>query len=120
MPKENFAIFVNADGIGRGDDGLGQRQMAKFLGELAGMNAEALPGFICLMNAGVKIACEESAPVADVITHLKKLEELGVEILVCGTCLEFFGIKEKLSVGRVSNITEITTVLAKAEKILTV
>ena len=120
MPKEEFAIFINADGIGRGDDGLGQRQMAKFLGELSQMETEAIPQFICLMNAGVKIACEESAPVAEVITHLKKLQELGVEILVCGTCLDFFGLREKVSVGRIGNITEITTVLVKAEKVLTV
>lgn len=120
MPNKDFAIFINADGIGRGDDGLGQRQMAKFLGELSQMPKESLPGFICLMNAGVKIACTEAAPVPETLEYLAKLAEAGAEILVCGTCLEFFGLKEKVSVGRISNITEITTVLAKAGKVLTV
>ncbi len=163
MPNKEFAIFINADGIGRGDEGLGRRQMVKFLGELCEVEAEALPGFICLMNGGVKLACHLDVPpdvgvgykpangrvpdpplqtttgspaechdgsagsleylrkLADTgVEHLKKLSDAGVEILVCGTCLEFFGLKENVAVGRVSNITEITTVLAKAAKVLTV
>ena len=54
----------------------------------------------------------------DVVEDLKKLEELGVEILTCGTCLDFYGLKEKLAVGGISNMYEIVEKQCRAHTIL--
>ena len=58
---------------------------------------------VILMNAGVKLAVEGS----DCLASLKRLEEAGVDMIACGTCVEFYGLKGKLAVGRISNMYEI-------------
>lgn len=118
--NRKHAIFIHADGIGRGDEALGQKLMVKFLKELAEMDTAVLPGFICLMNAGVKLACESATHDAETVTHLKALDGKGAQILCCGTCIEFFKLREKVSVGVISNMCDISTVLVNAEKVLTV
>jgi hypothetical protein len=67
--------------------------MANFLRLLG--ESEKKPNGIILWNGGVRLACQGS----EVIVHLKKLDELGVEILVCQTCLEYFSLMDKLLVG---------------------
>ncbi len=68
------------------------------------------PDIIIFYNTGVKLAVQDS----EVLEDLKALSDKGVEILVCGTCLNFFGIKEKLGVGIVSNMYDIASTMSRA------
>ena len=87
-------ILIQSEGLGRGDDRLGLMLMANFL-RLLGESPDK-PATLLFWNSGVKLACEGS----HVIAHLKKLEEQGVEILACTTCLEYYELVEKLKVGK--------------------
>ena len=87
-------FLIQSDGLGRGDDRLGLMLMANFL-RLLGESQEK-PGTLILWNAGVRLACEGS----QVLDHLKRLEDLGIEILACSTCLEYFELMDKMKVGR--------------------
>ena len=96
-------IFFGSDRIGSGDDDLGavlMRAAAKTLGAL-----DPLPEVCLFMNAGVRLCCEGSA----VLDALRDLEARGVELLCCGTCLDWFHLKDELTVGRASNMLEILT-----------
>jgi len=66
------------------------------------------------VNSGIFLTTEGS----EVIDALKELEEMGVEILSCGTCLDFFNRKDKLEVGLASNMFDITSALMQAEKVV--
>ena len=66
------------------------------------------------VNAGAKLAVEDSP----VLEQLRQLEELGVQVLVCGTCLNHFGIKDRLAVGTISNMYAIIETLSKAGRII--
>ena len=74
--------------------------------------AEVRPQKMILVNSGVKLACEGSPALED----LQTLASQGVEILACGTCLNYFELKEKLRAGRVSNMYEILSALCQAGK----
>lgn len=92
MPSKTF--LIQSEGLGRGDDRLGMMLMANFL-RLLGESPDK-PSSLVFWNAGVKLACEGSP----VLNYLKKLEELGVEILTCTTCLEYFELVDKVAVGK--------------------
>lgn len=91
-------VFIITDRIGRGDDELGAALMRNFVYSLA-RNAEK-PSAVMLMNGGVRLACEGS----DVLDDLRILAEEGVAIKVCGTCLDFLKLTDKLAVGEVGTM----------------
>jgi selenium metabolism protein YedF len=93
-------ILVQSEGLGRGDDELGELLMSNFLRLLA--ESTDKPRTLAFWNSGVKLACEGSWA----LVHLKKLEERGVEILACGTCLDYFELKDKLAVGRPTTMAD--------------
>ena len=105
-------VFIESDSIGRGSDELGRILMRSFLHTLA--EAEFKAAKIILVNSGVKLACEGS----EVLEDLRHLFGQGTEVLSCGTCLDYFGLKSKLLVGRISNMYEILSSLAQAGKLL--
>jgi selenium metabolism protein YedF len=105
-------ILLTSDLLGRGDDGLGKRLMESFLDTLGNFARQLTK--IVLINGGVRLATADSPH----HEQLKALEQTGVEILVCGTCLNFYGLKEKLRCGRVSNMYEIVEQLLRSQKIL--
>ncbi len=107
------AVFINSNCIGRGDDELGGNLMKAFIYSLN--EVDNMPKSILFMNSAVKL-CVEGAETLD---NLKMLESKGVELLVCGTCLNFFGIAEKLKVGKVSNMYDIASELT-SEATLTI
>ena len=72
------------------------------------------PATMIFANAGVRITTEGS----DLLDDLRALEEDGVEILSCGTCLDYYNLKEALAVGRASNMYEIATALVEADKVV--
>lgn len=93
--------FITSDCVGTGNDELGATLMEMLINSIPRMEKE--PRSICLMNSGVKLATENK----ETIKTLKKLEEAGVMVLVCGTCLEFYGLTKELKVGDISNAYEI-------------
>jgi len=111
-PAAGLVIFIDSDTIGRGAEELGKILMRSFLQTLGA--SEVKPQKIIFLNSGVKLACEGS----EVFEDLKELSGEGVEILSCGTCLDFFGLKKKLMVGKASNMYEILNSLNQAEKVI--
>jgi selenium metabolism protein YedF len=87
-------FLIQSEGLGRGDDQLGLMLMASLLRLLG--ESEDKPQTLVFWNAGVKLVCEGSR----VLEHLKRLEQQGVEILACTTCLEYFDLVNKLGVGK--------------------
>jgi selenium metabolism protein YedF len=91
-------FLIQAEGLGRGDEQLGSMLMASFL-RLLGEN-EDKPSSMIFWNGGVRLLCQGSK----VLEHLKRLEEQGVELLACATCLEHFELTDKLAVGKPTNM----------------
>lgn len=106
--KGDYCVAVAADRMGRGDDALGAILLRAFINALG--EAERLPGHILCYNSGINVALDGS----DTAEALRELEKRGVEVLVCGTCLDFYGATERLAAGKVSNMFRITEVLSKA------
>jgi selenium metabolism protein YedF len=106
-------VVINSDKMGQGDEKLGGRLMGNFLKTLLG--AEKKPQMLVLYNSGVKLVAKGSP----VLETLQSLENLGVQIISCGTCVNFYGLTDLIQAGRVSNMQEIVGVLTEAENIVT-
>ena len=104
------AVLMASDTIGRGDDELGRVLTVAFVKTLAAMSP--LPKTLVFLNSGVKLTTKGSA----LVGAIKELEEEGVEVLSCGTCLDFYRLKESLEVGIISNMFDIVSALASADK----
>jgi len=111
-PGTGTVLFISKDEIGGGDRELGSTLMKMFLYAYA--EREEPPAAVALMNAGVRLVTEDEEAVA----HIRRLEEQGAEVLVCGTCLDYYGLTEKLRVGRVSNMYELQTTLVGAGRLV--
>jgi len=109
---KKVVVYINSHLLGIGDELLGAILMRSFLKTL--MDLEKKPSRLILINSGVRLASEGS----EVLETLKKLSEEGVEILACGTCLDFYGLKEKLRVGMVSNMYDIAQSLLEADHLI--
>jgi len=107
-------VVLSADVMGRGEDDLGRILLKAFLNTLA--ESDPLPWRMVLFNRGALLAVEGE----DTVEALLNLSRLGVEILVCGTCLDFFGLKDKLAVGTVSNMYDILTTMLAATNSVTI
>jgi len=91
MPSKT--ILVQSETLGRGDDELGMMLISNFF--MLMVESPDKPAKLMFWNTGVKLVGEGSWALA----HLKKLEEQGVEILACRTCLDYFELTDKLKVG---------------------
>ncbi|MCL5075772.1 MAG: hypothetical protein M1136_09045 [Chloroflexi bacterium] len=91
-------LLLGSEGLGRGDDDLGAMILANFLRLLA--ESKERPQTIICWNVGVRLVAEGSW----CLPHLKRLEDIGVEILACGTCVEYLELKDKIAVGKVSTM----------------
>lgn len=110
--KNGMVIVLSANVMGTGDEKLGTSLMKAFV--FAVTKQDVLPETIVCYNTGAYLTCEG----ADTLEDLKILEAEGVNILTCGTCLDFYGIKDKLAVGTVTNMYEIVEVMEKAKSIV--
>lgn len=108
-----WSVFVSRDVIGGGSDELGANLIKMFFYTIS--ESEDLPRSILFMNGGVKLPSENE----QVIEHLRELENKGVEILTCGACLNYYKLTEKLSVGKISNMYDITNEMKEASKVIT-
>ena len=105
-------VVIRSNVMGEGDSELGKVLIKGFIYALS--QQEELPKTILFYNGGACLTCEGSASLDD----LKELERRGVKILTCGTCLNFYGLSEKLKVGEVTNMYEIAETMSKASLIV--
>jgi selenium metabolism protein YedF len=110
--KWDIVVVISSDKMGEGDEKLGRILMKGFIYALTEL--DVLPSTVLLYNGGAKLSVEDSESLQD----LKTLEAMGVEILTCGTCLNFYGISEKLGVGTATNMYEIAEKQMKASKVV--
>jgi selenium metabolism protein YedF len=108
LPKADLVIMISKDYMGEGSEELGRILMKGYLYTLT--EVVPLPKTLIFVNSGVNLTCAGS----ESLTNLRKLEENGVEILSCGTCLDYFKLKSMLMVGGVSNMYTIVEHLNKA------
>ena len=106
--EERYTLAFSSDKMGKGDDELGDILVKSFIYTVT--ETKPLPNTILFYNGGVKLTVEGSP----VLEDIKKLEKEGVEIISCGTCLDFFKLKEKLGVGTISNMYTIYETLKDA------
>jgi selenium metabolism protein YedF len=106
---QSKVILIQSEGLGRGDDQLGAMLMANFL-RILGESKEK-PETLIFWNTGVRLVCEYSY----VMDHLKRLEDQGVEILACTTCLEYFDLVDKLKVGKPTTMVKSIQSLLNSE-----
>jgi selenium metabolism protein YedF len=109
-PKREVAILVKSDVFGQGNDELGAVLTKSFFYALTEMSSEVQT--LIFMNGGVHLTTDGSP----ILEHLEYLEQNGVQILSCGTCLDFFAKKEQLKVGQVTNMYTVTEILCNASK----
>lgn len=105
-------VAVDTDAMGRGSEELGRTLMKGFL--FAVSQLPSPPETMLFYNGGAKLTVEGSGSLED----LKKLEAGGVEILTCGTCLNFYGLTERLAVGSATNMYTIVEKLAGASRVI--
>ena len=110
--KSNTVVVLSNNQMGNGSEELGQILMKGFIFALTEL--DELPSTVLLYNSGVKLSTEGSNSIED----LKTLQAQGVEILSCGTCLNYYDLTEKLQVGDVTNMYFILEKMAQADKII--
>ncbi len=109
---EKTVVYINSRLLGAGDEALGSFLMKAFLKTL--LDSKAKPDRLILINSGVQLASEDSK----VLETLRGLSEKGMEILSCGTCIDFYGLKDKMGVGTISNMVEIIESLMEADHVI--
>lgn len=107
-------IIINSNIFGKGDEILGEKLMGAFLKKIWARTKK--PDTIIFYNSGVKLIAKGST----VLDALDGLYESGVELLACGTCLDFYEIKDEVVVGRVSNMEEISSIMMEACSVITI
>jgi selenium metabolism protein YedF len=112
--RNKIMVMVTTDRIGHGDDELGSKLMTAFLKTLKEMGDDLWR--LVFLNNGVKLTAEETEKLAS----LRELEENGITILVCGTCLEHFNLLEKKQVGETTNMLDIVTAMQLADKVINI
>lgn len=111
-PQTDTVVYIASNCMGRGSDELGEVLMRNFIFTLA--ETSTPPTAILFVNSGVKLTCQGSA----VLEPLRHLAAAGVTIGSCGLCLEFFGLKEQLQIGQISNMLETVEALQQATRII--
>lgn len=105
-------LLLASDVMGRGSDELGRKLMTSFVQVLHEITPK--PDTVIFINSGVRLVTEGS----QVIEDLRALEEQGTGLLACGTCLGYYDLKEKVAVGKTSNMYDIASALLGAGKIV--
>ncbi len=112
LSAQAAVVAVGTDVMGRGSDELGRALVKSFLYALAQL--EVPPRTLLFFNGGAKLTVEGSQSLED----LRTLEAAGTEILTCGTCLDFYGLKDKLAVGSITNMYRIAQILTEADRLV--
>jgi selenium metabolism protein YedF len=112
--KEKIVVMVATDRMGYGDDALGLKLMVNFIKTLKEMGDELRR--LIFVNNGVKLTIDDS----QVVPELKELEENGLLILVCGTCLDHFDLLDRKQVGETTNMLDVVTAMQLADKVINI
>ena len=112
--QKKIMVMVAAECLGHGDDDLGSKLMVSFLKTLKEMGEELWR--LVFVNNGVKLTIAGS----EVLPVLKELEDEGIHILVCGTCLTHFDLLDKKQVGETTNMLDIVTAMQLADKVINI
>ena len=113
MADKNIILVFKSDGMGVTDNqGLREVLARKFLALIA--DADMLPRAICFYTDGVKLACEGSP----ILAELQALEQRGVHLVICKTCVDTFGLADRVRVGIVGGMTDIITALWRADTVI--
>ncbi|GAA0178211.1 sulfurtransferase-like selenium metabolism protein YedF [Clostridium sediminicola] len=110
--SEKFAIVIGSDKMGEGNDDLGKILMKSYLFALS--ESEIIPSHLIFLNSGVYLTEKNS----NTINSINKLIQRGVEIIICGTCIEFYNIKDNIEVGEISNMYSIVEIMNESDKVL--
>lgn len=110
--KDNAVVVISSDRMGAGNDDLGKVLIKGFI--FAVTQLDTLPKTMLFYNGGATLTAEGS----DCLEDLKSLEAQGVEILTCGTCLNYYELTDRLAVGSVTNMYTIVEKMADADKII--
>jgi len=108
------AVFIIANaGLGHAEPALGARVLGTYLRTLAEL--QLLPRAICLYTAGVKMVADDSP----VLAELRALAAAGVPVLACRTCLEHYGLMDRVAVGEIGNMAQVIELQAGAARVIT-
>ncbi len=110
---KNYVVCIKSELMGSGDPDLGKLLMETFVENLK--LQEQLPTHVIMYNGGVKLAIKQS-PVCAALTEL---EDLGTRIMLCGTCIDHYGLQTDIGVGMISNMVVITETLASTGHVVT-
>ncbi|MBR0373953.1 MAG: sulfurtransferase-like selenium metabolism protein YedF [Mogibacterium sp.] len=110
----SYAVFFNKARVGTGSDELGQNLAKMAIYTLS--ESDKIPSYILFMNDGVKLTTGIEPQIVD---NLNTLIAKGTKVLVCGTCLNYFGIKDDCKVGTVSNMYDILSAMQEVSKVIT-
>lgn len=105
-------LVISSDQLGSGDEALGQQLINKVIDILA--ETDPRPSKMIFLNRGVMLTTEGSI----VLDTLHELEEQGVEILSCGTCLNYYEVKDKLKAGKVTNMYDTVSTMLNSDKVV--
>ncbi|MFI3330318.1 MAG: sulfurtransferase-like selenium metabolism protein YedF [Rikenellaceae bacterium] len=107
--KNNYTVVIKSTTMGEGDEKLGAILMRAYINSL--QELEKKPKTIILYNEGVKLATKGM----DTADSLAELTAKGVEIIVCGTCVDFYDVKAQIKVGKISNMYVISTKMSESD-----
>jgi len=110
--NDQTILVFSRNGLGHAPEDLQQKLAAKFL--QLNLDANTLPAKILFYTDGVKLACDGSL----VIETLRAMKERGVELILCSTCLDYFGLREKVAVGIVGGMPDIIEAMNSAGKVI--
>lgn len=109
----NAIILITKEGMGSAEITLQQKLLNTYFKLL--IENDSLPAAICFYTDGVKLVVEDSP----ILENLIELEQKGVRLIICSTCLNYFGLSEKVRVGIVGGMSDIIEAQIKADKVIT-
>ena len=112
--NSDFVILITSDKLGAGEDKLGQLLMKTYTYTLT--ETKPYPKAVIFINSGVKLVVEGS----EALANIQRLAELDIEIISCGTCLDYYNIKDKLKVGIIGNMYSIVEHMNNAAKVINI
>ncbi len=110
--RKDLVVVLSSDRMGSGDEALGKKLMNAFIFALT--SQDTVPDKIICYNSGAYLTTENEKAIED----LKSLEAAGATVMTCGTCLDFYGLKDKLQVGIISNMYDIVEAQMQAGTII--
>ena len=110
--KSDTVVVISSDRMGEGDDKLGRLLLENFIRALKDL--DRLPSKIVFYNKGVTLVASDAPAIADLI----QLERMGVELILCGTCVNHYKLNDKIGAGTISNVFSITELMASSARIL--